>query len=210
MATVIVGAKIGQRHERTGIAVVEAERRGADLHYIARHLERLPAGTPYPDAGARLFEVAKGAARYAGRVVTSQITSYMTGATLHQCTRQDLTVYVDVTGLGDPILSLVTAAGIKKANPVYFNSGDRRLAEKEHGIEKVTLGKGWLVARLQVLLQTGRLHLPDTAEAGALAKDLREYEIRMEPDANERYGAFSVSERDDLITALGLAVQGGG
>jgi hypothetical protein len=34
-----------------------------------------------------------------------------------------------------------------------------------------------------------------------------DYEIRVSEDANERYGAFKVGSHDDLITALGLAVQ---
>ena len=65
----------------------------------------------------------------------------------------------------------------------------------------------YLVARLQALLQTGRIHLPGTAEAEVLAQELIDYEIRVDPDANDRYGAFKVGTHDDLATALGLAVQ---
>jgi len=71
----------------------------------------------------------------------------------------------------------------------------------------VKLGKAWLVSRLQMLLQNGRLHLPRTAEAEALARELLDYEIRVSEDANDRYGAFRVGTHDDLVTALGLAVQ---
>jgi hypothetical protein len=37
--------------------------------------------------------------------------------------------------------------------------------------------------------------------------ELLDYEIRINEDANERYGAFKVGAHDDLVTALGLAVQ---
>jgi hypothetical protein len=37
--------------------------------------------------------------------------------------------------------------------------------------------------------------------------ELLDYEIRISEDANERYGAFKVGTHDDLVTALGLAVQ---
>jgi len=71
----------------------------------------------------------------------------------------------------------------------------------------VSLGKTWLVSRLQVLLQTGRILLPKTAEAEALAKELMDYEIRVTEQANDTYGAFKVGTHDDLVTALGLATQ---
>ena len=64
---------------------------------------------------------------------------------------------------------------------------------------------GWS-ARCRPLLQTGRILLPQTREAHALAAELLDYEIRVNPDANERYGAFKVGTHNDLVTALGLAV----
>jgi hypothetical protein len=73
----------------------------------------------------------------------------------------------------------------------------------------VTLGKAFLVTNLQTLLQTGRLHLPRTSQAERLAKELLDFEIRLEENANERYGAFRVGSQDDLVTALGLAVPAG-
>ena len=87
-------------------------------------------------------------------------------------------------------------------------SGDweRRTADGR----EVKIGKAWLVGQLQVLLQSGRLHLPKTAEAEALAQELLDYEIRIDPDGNDKYGAFKVGRHDDLVTALGLAVQPAG
>ncbi len=40
-----------------------------------------------------------------------------------------------------------------------------------------------------------------------MTAELFDYEIRASEDANERYGAFKVGTHDDLVTALGLAVQ---
>ena len=91
--------------------------------------------------------------------------------------------------------------------PVFFTHGDRRVETGQGWDLEVQLGKCHLVCRLQTLLQTARLHLPRTPEAETLARELLEYEIRVESDANERYGAFPVGTQDDLVTALGLAVQ---
>ena len=70
----------------------------------------------------------------------------------------------------------------------YFTHGDRRAQDGR----QVTIGKAWLVSRLQALLQTGRIHLPKTAEAATLARELQDYEIKVDQDANHRYGAFKV------------------
>lgn len=68
----------------------------------------------------------------------------------------------------------------------------------EDATEAVTLGKAWLVAKLQALLLMARLHLPDNPEARLLAKELEEYEITVAEDTNERYGAFKVGSQDEL------------
>jgi hypothetical protein len=62
-------------------------------------------------------------------------------------------------------------------------------------------------SRVQSLLQAGRVHLPRTREAQVLTRELHDYEIRVDENAHDRYGAFRVGTHDDLVTALGLAVQ---
>jgi hypothetical protein len=44
-------------------------------------------------------------------------------------------------------------------------------------------------------------------EKGTFRTRRLDFEIRVEENANERYGAFRVGSQDDLVTALGLAVQ---
>jgi hypothetical protein len=187
MMTVFIGIDIGQRRDPTAICVAELESRPgqtrAEIHYLIRHLDRLPLRTPYPEVARRLHDLCDRVGRQAaGRP----------------------TVYVDATGVGLPVVDILKSA-VTEATvvPVFFTHGDRR--NEENG--EVRLGKAFLVSRLQALLQTVRLHLPRTAEADALAAELRDYEIRVSEDANEKYGAFRVGTHDDLVTALGLAVQ---
>lgn len=90
---------------------------------------------------------------------------------------------------------------------VWFTYGDQRTETWEGDHLRVSLGKSHMVSRLQVLLGTGRLHLPRTREAAALTEELLDYEIRVDENANDKYGAFKVGTHDDLVTALGLAVQ---
>ena len=142
-----------------------------ETHFLIRYLTRLPLGTPYPEVVQRVGEV------------TRELSSR---------TREDPTLYLDATGLGQPIVDLLREAKIPaRIRPVYFTHGDQR---KEEG-GNIRLGKAFLVSRLQALLQTARIHLPHTFEAEALARELLDYEIRVEADANDRYGAFKVGTR---------------
>lgn len=218
MGVVTVGVDIGQKRDPTAIAVVDGARRQVEPvelvpeqrimyaldgppprmvpktepHYEVRYLDRLPLGTPYPEVGRRVVEICAGLSGRSREGV-------------------DLwCLYVDATGVGQPVVDVLIAEGIQRhvqLVPVYFTYGDRRLESTEGG-HHVTLGKAWLVSRLQVLLQGGRLHLPpDHREAAALARELADYEIHVDENANEKYGAFKVGAHDDLVTAIGLAVQ---
>ncbi len=186
MGTVTLGIDIGQKHDPTAIAVAEMEWRAVggrtEDHYVVRYLQRLPLGAEYPAITARLGEVV-GNVRKRGVPVGG--------------------VYVDATGVGQPVVDQLKGAGLR-ITPTYFTHGDRR---KENEDGSITLGKAYLVSRLKVLMQTDRVHLPETDEMEAMQRELAVYEIRVDEQANDRYGAFKVGTHDDLVTALGLAVQ---
>jgi hypothetical protein len=189
----VMGVDIGQKRDPTAIAVAEIDYRESDLprrrkesHYLVRHLERLQLGTPYPKVSRRIGEIC-------------QRVNAQTANRPH--------VFVDATGVGQPIVDLLkdSAPEAQRIWAVYFTHGDLRTENR--GENKITLGKAFLVSRLQMLLQCQRLHLPrGHQEADALVKELLDYEIRVDENANDRYGAFRVGTHDDLVTALGLAV----
>jgi hypothetical protein len=195
---VIIGVDIGQRVDPTAIAVLEQEDRrelrlktdgepGQRLvrHHVVRYLARLPLGTPYPEVAERLAQVVAGVQEQTGRRPT---------------------LYLDATGVGQPVVDELRRHKVQaRLIAVYFTHGDRRL-QGENG--SITLGKAWLVSRMQALFQSGRLHLPaGHPEAETLTRELLDYEIRVDQDANDKYGAFRVGTHDDLVTALGLATQ---
>lgn len=191
----LIGLDIGQKRYPTAIAVTDLQYRAPETsgsqrstkqsHFLVRHLQRLQAGTPYPKVATRLAEIC---------------------SKIEDRTGRDPHVFVNTTGIGNPVIESLeaqTGRGVRLWE-VYFNYGDRY--DKRRTERIIDLGKAYLVSRLQVLLQEGRLHLPDTPEAAALASELNSYEIQIDPKANERYGAFRVGAHDDLVTALGLAV----
>lgn len=188
-----IGVDIGQKRDPTAIAVAEIEYRDSPLpgrkresHYLVRHLERLPLGTSYPAVSRRIDEICQGVERRTGR-------------------RAHL--FVDATGVGQPIVDLLddSSRSAHRVWAVYFTYGDRRTEDRDEN--RISLGKAYLVSRLQMLLQCQRIHLPrGHREADALVQELLDYEIRVDENANDKYGAFRVGTHDDLVTALGLAV----
>ena len=152
-------------------------------------------GTPYPGVAQRVQTVIANIRR---QVATSEPPRYEVPPP-----SATITLYVDGTGVGQPVVDLLKGAGVP-VRPVYFTHGDRRVEQRDRSI---SLGKAWLVSRLQALLQTARILLPRTMEAQALAQELLDYEIHVDEKANDTYGAFRVGSHDDLVTALGLAVQ---
>lgn len=210
-----IGIDIGQKHDPTAIVVcqvlerlgrplpprkqfdlsqfrmAEIENRQLETFYEARHIERLRLGMGYPEVAQRIAQI-----------VTSPVLS---GSRILVC--------VDVTGVGQPVYEMVRDAvsvlsgghghdtpGVRM-RPITFRHGDRY--DRAAGM----LGKAYLVSRLQALLQTGSIKLPARhAEAQQMARELKDYEIKVDQNANDTYGAFKVGTHDDLATALGLAV----
>jgi hypothetical protein len=185
-----IGADIGQRVDPTAIVVAEEETRRGTVHYLARMIERLPLGTPYPQVADRLAQVA----------ATIRQRAAQEADTLGQHPRH-VEMVIDATGVGTPIVDLLRERG-ESPIAAYFTHGDRYSQQGR----QISIGKAWLVSRLQVLFQTGRLHLALTDHASALREELLNYEIRIDDKANDRYGAFKTGTHDDIVTALGLAV----
>ncbi len=213
MGLVTVGVDVGQKRDPTAIVVCEqvvtqtdpgrlalptghsgiayasdvrrvGERR--ETIHTARHLQRLPLGMPYPEVAAQVAAVVDGLVR---RGVARP------------------RIMVDSTGVGGPVVDILRERLGQHARDLIactFTHGERFSQDDDARLASV--GKAYLVSRLQALLQTSRLKLPQTTEAEQLARELQNYEIRVDDDANDRYGAFRTGTHDDLVTALGLCV----
>lgn len=189
--TITLGVDIGQKRDPSAVCVAEAEWREvegrAEAHYTVRHLERIRLNTAYPEVTDRIARI------------TDQVRAR---------TGESPTVFVDATGVGGAVVDLLrerVRSGV--VVPVTFTAGDQRTESWEGDYVRVSLGKAYLVSRLQVLLGTGRLHLPKTREAGALTDELLNYELRVDQSGHESFGAFRTGTHDDLACALGLATQ---
>ncbi len=182
-----IGLDLGQKHDPTAIVVTQAQLPAGERwsRYTVRELGRLPLGTPYP-------------------AVYTAVAQVLTGL-LARGIRQP-TLIVDATGATAAVDGLrVAVQGLCRLVAATFTHGDRLVVEP-YGRDTASVGKAYLVNRLQVLLQSSRLHIPAAKpEAAAMMRELQNYEIRISEDANDKYGAFKVGTHDDLVTGLGLS-----
>ena len=205
----VLGVDIGQKRDPTALCLVEADTATDRPVFVTRRLERLPLGTPYPQVAARLIQLVdnlRARDRDAIRAAVFDQTRALPYGFQQAAGDRSVVCRIDVTGVGRPVLDLLTKPLRERdvrIEAMTFTHGDRLT----HADGEWRLGKGYLVSRLQVLLQELRIKLPsDDPEAAALVSELENYQIRIPTDGNEKYGAFSVGSHDDLATALGLAV----
>lgn len=194
-ADVTIGVDIGQRRDPSAIAVAERlERNRPDLpevkeqYYPIRHLERVPLDTSYPDVAARVIEIVE-------RLQERDTPPYK------------IIVALDVTGVGrgvsDILKEPLKRRRVELTN-VTLTAGMQLTGELGRG--DVSLGKEELVSRLQALFQTGRVLVPEGhPEAEAMARELEDFEIRVNTKGNMQSGAFKTGAHDDLVVALALA-----
>lgn len=214
---IYLGVDIGGKSDFTALVMMECgERPSKEAYFDARtrimrtvpestyrvqELRRLPLGLSFAAMADAVVELVAAVHDFE-RDLRSQ------GAPLRSFDLPlSVDIFLDATGVGAPVVELVENAlriSSRTDNAVLhaitFTYGDRY--DRERG----SLGKAYLVSRLQVLLEHGRLLLPaDDPTTTQLAEELMDYEVHIEPDANEKYGAFKVGSHDDLVTALGLA-----
>lgn len=186
-ATVNVGLDLGKVSDFTAVVVSERLRRPDDdrMHHTARMIERMPLGTSYPDIADRVAEI-------------------MANLEALKATRDDLgtvRLIVDSTGVGIAAIDLLKERGLK---PVAVTiTGTNKQTEHDTGV--LSVGKTFMVSKLQVLLQSGRLHLPKSPEAAILIDELKDYQLEYTNAGNVTFNARS-GKHDDLVLALALAV----
>jgi len=118
---------------------------------------------------------------------------------------RNVRILIDVTGVGRPVyddLKRETTLRPKckhiQIKPISFVHGEK------YNRSLGTLGKAYLVSKLQSTLQGGRLHAPNTPEVQKMLEELKVYEIKVDEKGKDTYGAV-VGKHDDLATSTGLA-----
>lgn len=192
-----VGVDIGKQQDFTALIVTEEVRRMDIPHYLVRSIERLPLGTPYPavvDRVAKIMDALETRSRrHPPRGASKNWRLF------------DTELVIDATGVGLAVADLIKERGLYPKVALF--TGSDKLTS--HPSNVIHVGKGWMVSRLQVLLQARRLKLPMGHETELLIKELQAYEVSISQSGHASFNARSGSH-DDLVIALGLSVGTGG
>jgi hypothetical protein len=193
----LLGLVLGQAHDFTALAVLEKgwpedDRAEERAHYAVRHLERLPLGTPYPGMVARV------------------------GERVHALAAREahLTLVVDQTGVGRPVVDLLRAARLPcRLVPITITAGQAVTQVEEQTGRTKHVGfhvpKRDLVGTLAVMLQSARLRVAqDLPDAQLLVQELLNFRVTISPSGRDSYGAgdeWREGAHDDLVLAVALA-----
>lgn len=152
-------------------------------YFTARHLERLPLGTPYPEQVRHIKNVYE-------RL---------------RDTNQAVSLAVDATGVGRPVVDMLTQARLP-VTAISITGGDTVTREgRDYRVPKRDL-----VSVVQVLLQTGRLKIDATLpEASILTSELQGFKYSITASGHDRYGndvaAWRENAHDDMVLAVAVA-----
>jgi hypothetical protein len=205
--TFVIGVDLGQSQDFTALVVLErflqplreADTRGnqrTELRHEVRYLERPALGTPYP-------------------VIVERVTTLMRSPALNQWKKKRLPngdresvlvtpdVVVDRTGVGAPIVDLLTAA---KLSPIAVTiTGGNEQTQPAH--RHFHVPKRDLVSTLLVAFQNRKLliakGLPLTE---VLAAELRNFRAKINiVSGHDSYESWRENQHDDLLLASAIA-----
>lgn len=208
---VAVGVDLGQSADPTSVAVLErvreeltpathewlnslphehrterlAEYRGgmAPDRFNLRLLEQAPLGEPYPAQAQRLK-----------RILARE-----------QIARHEPRVWIDYTGVGRAVFDIFKQERVPRVVPVTITFAGEAGPNGRggHSVPKIEL-----VSRLQALMHTGKLYMPDTLPlAKVFRRELLDFRVSYTDVGNARFGARE-GAHDDLILAVALAAYG--
>jgi hypothetical protein len=155
--------------------------------YRARHLERLPLESSYPEQVRHVVNLL--------RRLRDQMDTKRPGR---------LCLALDATGVGVAVSDLFQEADLAGADfiPIVIHGGDA-VTPGQHGGYRVP--KRALVSTVQVCLQTRRLQIAASLPAApTLMQEFRSFRAKITATGHDQYGADDWRERehDDIILAL--------
>jgi hypothetical protein len=197
-----VGVDLGQAHDYTALSVLErldgrrfwsewgnnqedALLKPAERFYDVVHLERI-RHQPYPAIVDRIAAL-MAAIPVAGRG--------------RDGFRASLTLVVDATGVGRPVVDLLVLAGLNP-EPITITGGDT--VNRDGSYWRVP--KRDIVTCTKVFQQQRRLHVaPALPDAATLTKEMEGFQYKINPQTfHDSYGAWREGQHDDVLLAVAL------
>lgn len=181
MGRVTIGVDPGKLADPAAVVVVEHQNSQTDTHYAVRAIEHPATGTSYTTLRDRLVEMDRKLSEVHGVKAEYRI---------------------EANGCGEPFLDMLRETRLRGRIVTVWTTGSSKVLESRDGRE-LSIGKAPLITQLVTLLEQGRVHLPNTAEAAALTEELEDFGRETTRGA-VKYEAET--GHDDLVIALALAV----
>ena len=200
----VVGVDVGQSNDFTALVILHSYRIGSreggemfgriveERRHDLVHAERFRE-IPYPDQVRRVAE------RY------HELERH---ASAEHGNRATVTLVVDATGVGKPILDAMREAKLRP-HGVIITGGET--TSRDGGISRVP--KRELATTLQVALQSKRLRIAeDLPLADLLLKEFRGFRVKISLTGHAKFGndvgaaVWREADHDDLVLAVALAV----
>jgi hypothetical protein len=173
-----VGLDLGQSQDYTALSILERKDR-KPFTYDARHLQRFPLGTSYPD-------------------IVAKVSDMMRRAPLVD----NADLVVDATGVGRPVIDLFNNARLRPVAVTIM--GGSTVTEEKSRVFRVP--KRDLVINLQVLFQQGRFRIADALpDSQTLLNELINFKVKITTSAHDTYEAWREGIHDDLVLSVALA-----
>jgi hypothetical protein len=191
--------------------------------YLIWQIGRMPLGTSYPNVATKFVDLLLHD-RFETRSIRVLVDVTGVGQAVFDIIKKEIwerihgIVYEEilVEGKGENSRPAIDAAAtqahaVKLLNPEQKERLKRVSLQpisfvhgEKYNRTKGTLGKAFLVSKMQALLQNKRVDLPQTPEAKATCDELLVYQVKISEKGTDTYGA-STGKHDDLATALGLS-----
>lgn len=205
---IAVGVDLGQSRDPTTIAALERVRHVVP-DYIERDLmqrgerERLEAmrkELPRPEYNLRILEPAP-----LGMPYPAQAEVLKGILRRPKLVEHSPAVWMDATGVGVAVYDIFRQARVPNLRRVSITSGHNEGPNKlgGHSVPKLSL-----VSRLQALMHTGALHVPEAMPyARTFRRELLDFRVSYTAQGNATFNALE-GKHDDTITAVALAIYG--
>lgn len=179
----VLGLDLGQAADFTALGIVKIV---PDTPYrlILGHLRRFPLNTPYPDQ-------VSGVAREVERTME----------------RGAAVMAIDHTGVGRPVVDMFRAAKLGiNIWPVSIATSAMGAAKRNPETNNWVVPKKDLIGSLITMAHSGRLEISDRLpDAKILKKELQNFRMKINTNANLEFEAWRESDHDDLVLAVALA-----
>lgn len=179
------GLDLGQSQDYTALAIIQQQGNSKDgFQFNCVHLQRWPLRTSYP-------------------AIVVDVIRLMNAPELMPDGNYPV-LAVDATGVGAPVVDLFRRERMNAALKAVQITGG---ADESYENFTYRVPKRNLVSQMQVALQQDRLNVAKSLpEASNFIREAQTFQVKINDNAHDSYGAWREGTHDDLVLAVAIAL----